>query len=91
MLTLDNIRAAAERINGRVHRTPVVTSQSFNERAGYEVFFKCENFQRAGAFKIRGATNKILSLSDDERRRGVAAVAPACEQSRACGFVLDFV
>lgn len=73
MLTLDNIRAAAERMNGRVHRTPVVTSQSFNERAGCEVFFKCENFQRAGAFKIRGATNKILSLTDKERARGVAA------------------
>jgi threo-3-hydroxy-L-aspartate ammonia-lyase len=73
MLTLQMIREAAERIRGRVHRTPVVTSRSFNEATGKEVFFKCENLQRAGAFKIRGATNKILSLTDEEKRRGVAA------------------
>ena len=64
---------SAARIRGRVHRTPVVTSRSFNEATGKEVFFKCENLQRAGAFKIRGATNKILSLTDEEKRRGVAA------------------
>ena len=58
---------------GHVHHTPVVTSRSFNELAGYEVFFKCENLQRAGAFKIRGATNKILSLTDEEKLRGVVA------------------
>lgn len=75
MLTLDLIREAAARINGRVHRTPVVTSRSFNEAAGCEVFFKCENLQRAGAFKARGATNKILSLSEDEKKRGVIAVS----------------
>jgi threonine dehydratase len=73
MLTLKMIQDAAARIHGRVHRTPVVSSRSFNEATGKEVFFKCENLQRAGAFKIRGATNKILSLSDDEKRRGVAA------------------
>jgi threo-3-hydroxy-L-aspartate ammonia-lyase len=73
MLTIELIKEAAARIDGHVHRTPVVTSRSFNERAGREVFFKCENLQRAGAFKIRGATNKILSLSDDQKRRGVAA------------------
>ena len=70
---LEKIKEAAARIDGRVHRTPVVTSRSFNERAGCEVFFKCENLQRAGAFKIRGATNKILSLTEEEKRRGVAA------------------
>src|SRR5713101_1627683 len=75
MLTLDLIKQAAARIAGRVHRTPVVTSRSFNETAGCEVFFKCENLQRAGAFKARGATNKILSLTDDEKRRGVIAVS----------------
>jgi len=73
MLTLQMIQEAAARIRGRVHRTPVVTSRSFNEATGKEVFFKCENLQRAGAFKIRGATNKILSLSDEEKQRGVAA------------------
>ena len=75
MLTLELINAAAARIAGRVHRTPVVTSRSFNEAAGCEVFFKCENLQRAGAFKARGATNKILSLTDDEKKRGVIAVS----------------
>ena len=73
MLTIERIKEAAARIAGHIHRTPVITSRSFNERAGREVFFKCENLQRAGAFKIRGATNKILSLSDEEKRRGVAA------------------
>ena len=73
MLTIELIKEAAARIAGHIHRTPVITSRSFNERAGREVFFKCENLQRAGAFKIRGATNKILSLSDEEKRRGVAA------------------
>ncbi len=75
MLTLELIKEAAARIAGRVHRTPVMTSRSFSEVAGREVFFKCENLQRAGAFKARGATNKILSLSDDEKRRGVIAVS----------------
>src|SRR5438270_6722849 len=75
MLTFELIKQAAARIAGRVHRTPAVTSQSFNQAAGCEVFFKCENLQRARAFKARGATNKILSLSDDEKRRGVIAVS----------------
>jgi len=75
MLTLELIKEAAARIAGRVHRTPVMTSRSFNEVAGREVFFKCENLQRAGAFKARGATNKILALTDDEKRRGVIAVS----------------
>ena len=73
MLTIELIQQAAARIHGHIHRTPVVTSRSFNEATGKEVFFKCENLQRAGAFKIRGATNKILSLTDDEKQRGVAA------------------
>lgn len=73
MLTLDLIRGAAARIHSRVHRTPVISSRSFNEASGKEVFFKCENLQRVGAFKIRGATNKILSLADAEKRRGVVA------------------
>ncbi|HEV3471228.1 MAG TPA: pyridoxal-phosphate dependent enzyme [Pyrinomonadaceae bacterium] len=73
MLTIESIIEARERIGGRAHRTPVLTSQTFDRRAGRRVFFKCENFQRSGAFKIRGATNKILSLSGEERRRGVVA------------------
>lgn len=73
MLTIELIREARERLRSRVHQTPVITSHSFNEAVGKEVFFKCENLQRAGAFKIRGATNKILSLTEEEKRRGVVA------------------
>ncbi len=73
MLTFDDILAARERLRGIAHRTPVFTSQQFNEQAGCEVFFKAENLQRAGAFKFRGAYNKISSLSNDERRNGVLA------------------
>jgi threonine dehydratase len=75
MLTSDLIIEASVRIAGRVHRTPVITSRSFNEVAGCEVFFKCENLQRGGAFKARGATNKILSLTADEKHCGVIAVS----------------
>jgi threonine dehydratase len=73
MLTTNLITEARERIGSHIHRTPVFTSRFFNEAAGYDVFFKCENLQRAGAFKIRGATNKILSLTAEEKRRGVVA------------------
>ena len=73
MLTLELIKQCHERIAQHIHRTPVMTSRSFNEVAGCEVFFKCENLQRAGAFKIRGATNKIRSLTPEEKSRGVVA------------------
>jgi len=73
MLTIDMINAARDRIASRIHRTPVVTSRLFNDVAGKQVFFKCENLQRAGAFKIRGATNKIQSLTEEEKRRGIVA------------------
>jgi threo-3-hydroxy-L-aspartate ammonia-lyase len=73
MLNYENILEARERIGARVHRTPVLNSRTFDARAGRQVFFKCENFQRSGAFKMRGATNRILSLSEEERRRGVVA------------------
>jgi threonine dehydratase len=65
------IRAAAERIEPHVHRTPVLTSRFFDERHDTRVFFKCENFQRTGAFKVRGAFNAVLSLSDTEAAKGV--------------------
>jgi threonine dehydratase len=73
MLNIDQIREARERISSRIHRTPVLTSRQFNDIAGKEVFFKCENFQRAGAFKIRGATNKIQSLTPAEKQQGIVA------------------
>lgn len=69
--TLDDVRAAAARIRPIAHRTPVLTSHSFNERAGIEAFFKCENFQRGGAFKIRGASNFIYSIPERDLPRGV--------------------
>jgi threonine dehydratase len=73
MLTFDAILEARERIRPYIHRTPVITSRLFDEAAGRRVFFKCENLQRAGVFKMRGATNKIRSLTDEERGRGVIA------------------
>lgn len=72
-VTLDDVRAAAERLRGIANRTPVFTSRTFNAQTGREVFFKCENFQRAGAFKFRGAYNRLSQLSADEKRRGVVA------------------
>ena len=73
MLNIQTIQEARERIGSRIHRTPVITSRQFNEASGKEVFFKCENLQRAGAFKIRGATNKIQSLTPEEKERGIVA------------------
>jgi threonine dehydratase len=65
------IRRAAERIAPWAHRTPVLTSRSLDALAGARLFFKCENLQRAGAFKFRGATNAVFSLADEEAARGV--------------------
>jgi threonine dehydratase len=72
-LTLEDVRAAARRLGNRIHRTPVIACQSFDDASGHAVFFKCENLQRAGAFKIRGALNKLLALTPPERARGVVA------------------
>lgn len=66
-----DIEAAHRRIRSYIHRTPVFTSRFFNELTGAEIFFKCENLQRAGAFKIRGAANAIFSLSEEELKNGV--------------------
>ena len=65
------VKDAATRLQGVANRTPVMTSRTLNERLGAEVFLKCENFQRIGAFKFRGAYNAMSRLSDDQRRRGV--------------------
>jgi threonine dehydratase len=71
--TAADVFAAAERLRGIAHRTPVLTSRTLNERAGAEVYLKCENLQRVGAFKFRGAYNAIARLGEAERRRGVLA------------------
>jgi threonine dehydratase len=69
--SLDVIRAAARRVMPHLHRTPVVTSASLDRLAGARLFFKCENLQRTGSFKARGATNTVLSLGAEEAARGV--------------------
>ncbi|HKY16010.1 MAG TPA: pyridoxal-phosphate dependent enzyme [Microthrixaceae bacterium] len=69
--TFDDVRAAAARIEPLVHRTPVMTSRLIDEIVGTRVHFKCEHLQRAGAFKFRGATNAVQSLSDEAASRGV--------------------
>ena len=70
---VDDVRAAAGRLRPYIHRTPLLGNRSISEKAGFEVRLKCENMQRAGSFKIRGAMNALLQLSDEERRRGVVA------------------
>src|ERR1043165_5869708 len=72
MLDLDAIRRAHERIRPYIHRTPVLTSERFDASSGASLFFKCENFQKVGAFKGRGATNAVFALDDETARRGVA-------------------
>jgi len=69
---LDRIRAAHERIRAYIHRTPVLTSSRFDEANGAKLFFKCENFQKIGAFKARGAANAVFALDDETAQRGVA-------------------
>lgn len=71
--TFEDVTAAAERLRGVAHRTPVVTSRTLDARTGVTAFLKCENFQRMGAFKFRGAYNRMVQLSDAERCRGVVA------------------
>lgn len=69
--TFDDVLAAHARIAPHIHRTPVLTSRYFNDLTGADLFFKCENFQKAGAFKVRGACNAVFGLTDDQAARGV--------------------
>lgn len=70
--TLDDMLTARDRIMPYIHRTPVLTSTFLNELTGAQLFFKCENFQKAGAFKVRGACNAVFCLPDDKLAKGVA-------------------
>jgi threonine dehydratase len=70
--TFDDVQAAHRRIEPYIHRTPVLTSSYFNGLSGAELFFKCENFQKAGAFKARGASNAVFGLSEAAAQKGVA-------------------
>lgn len=72
-VTFADVCTAASRLNGVANHTPVMTSRTFNAMTGREVFFKCENFQRGGAFKFRGAYNRLAQLNDAEKKRGVVA------------------
>jgi len=88
-LTLALIREAHARIKDKIHRTPVFTSTTLDAAAGARLFFKCENFQKVGAFKARGATNAVFLLSDEEARRGVATHSSgnhAAALARAAGL-----
>lgn len=70
--TIDDVREAHERIQPYIHRTPILTSSYLDGITGAQLFFKCENFQKAGAFKVRGASNAVFSLSDKDAEKGVA-------------------
>src|SRR5580698_5129806 len=70
-VTIEDVRAARARIEGKIRRTPVLRSSTLDELFGARFYFKCENFQRAGVFKSRGAFNSVFSLSDADARRGV--------------------
>ena len=75
MVTLKDIEAAHERIRPHIHRTPVFTNNSLDELSGAELYFKCDNFQKAGSFKIRGATNTVEQLTIEELNSGVATTS----------------
>jgi threo-3-hydroxy-L-aspartate ammonia-lyase len=89
--TLADVQAAARTIAGAAHHTPVATSRIVNARTAAEMFFKCENLQRAGAFKFRGAYNALAGLSPDERRRGVVAFSSGnhAQAVALAGQILD--
>jgi threonine dehydratase len=89
--TFSDVESAARQIAGVAHRTPVATSHSVDTRTGAHLFFKCENLQRAGAFKFRGAYNALSRLSADERRRGVVTFSSGnhAQAIALAGQVLD--
>src|SRR5258708_34448246 len=74
-LRLDGIRRAAERLRGHVHRTPLLSASSIGAVAGVSLHLKCENLQKTGSFKPRGALNKVLSLPENEKGRGLVTVS----------------
>ncbi|MBT5506524.1 MAG: pyridoxal-phosphate dependent enzyme, partial [Flammeovirgaceae bacterium] len=95
--TENDIRRAHERILPHIHNTPVLTSQFINELTGAHLFFKCENFQKTGSFKMRGASNALFSLKPDERLNGFAthssgnhaqAVAYACKTAGVNAYIV---
>jgi threo-3-hydroxy-L-aspartate ammonia-lyase len=89
--TFSDVESAATQLAGVAHRTPVATSRAVNARTGAQLFFKCENLQRAGAFKFRGAYNALSRLAPDERRRGVVTFSSGnhAQAIALAGQVLD--
>src|SRR5215470_2289411 len=75
LVSLDDIYAARERIAGRLHRTPMLSSATLSEQTGARILFKAELFQRTGAFKPRGVLSKLATLTDEEKRRGVISIS----------------
>ena len=84
-VTIDDIRAAADRIRSHVHRTPVLTSRSLDRELSAQVFFKAENLQRVGAFKARGAVNAVLSLDEEEAAGGIVTHSSG-NHAAACAY-----
>jgi threonine dehydratase len=82
-ITKESIIEAHERIKPYIHQTPVLTSESIDELAGCRIFFKCENFQKVGAFKARGAMNAAMSLSEVERTKGLATHSSGIHRNAA--------
>ncbi len=89
-ITFENIRAASDRIRPIAKRTPVMTSRSVDQQSGVAAFFKCENFQKGGAFKIRGASNFILSIPKDQLPKGVVAHSSG-NHAQAVAIAAEFV
>ncbi|MFQ5626699.1 MAG: threonine/serine dehydratase, partial [Methyloligellaceae bacterium] len=75
MIDLTEIQKAAQRLKGQIHRTPLLSSRILGERAGVQLFLKCECFQKTGSFKPRGALNKVLSLTNEELAKGLITVS----------------
>src|SRR5256885_14389748 len=75
LISLDDVHRARERIGDRLHRTPLLSSATLSKQVGADVRFKAELFQRTGAFKPRGVLNKLATLTDEEKRRGVISIS----------------
>ena len=88
MVTYNDIEKAHQRISDHIHNTPILTSDSLDNELGSNLFFKCENFQKTGSFKIRGATNSILQLKDKEIKNGIITTSSG-NHGAAVAFIAD--
>ena len=88
MVTYNDIEKAHQRISDHIHNTPILTSNSLDNELGSNLFFKCENFQKTGSFKIRGATNSILQLNDTEIKNGIITTSSG-NHGAAVAFIAD--